>query len=265
MQFAIGPDGSKIEAARGRKGRCPVCGEPCSPKCGTVRVHHWAHIAGVECDPWWEPETDWHRSWKALFDPEVVEVPMGPHRADIATERVVVELQNSAISEEEIAAREAFYGSMIWIVNAASFADRFFLTRLMGDNVFAFRWKQIKPTWLRARRTIYLDFGFTTVADLRGARFRSTSHSFGQEGEERSYDRRTVVRYRGSSEVLTGHSAYKPDESLRDLTPWQLSRTMLRLQTLYRNGSGSAAPVDRETIFRRHGLSAVLRAKEPEP
>jgi competence CoiA-like predicted nuclease len=39
--------------------------------------------------------------------------------------RVVVELQNSHISADEIRTRERFYGErLVWIVNAADFAER---------------------------------------------------------------------------------------------------------------------------------------------
>jgi hypothetical protein len=36
-------------------------------KCGQIRVWHWAHRAIRTCDPWWEPETKWHRDWKNQF------------------------------------------------------------------------------------------------------------------------------------------------------------------------------------------------------
>ncbi|HWA82281.1 MAG TPA: competence protein CoiA family protein [Fimbriimonadaceae bacterium] len=258
MQYAIGPDGAKIEAAKGRRAVCAICGGACAPKCGSIRIHHWAHVAGMECDPWWEPETEWHRAWKALFRPEFVEVAKGPHRADIANERIVVELQNSPISPEEIAAREAFYGSIIWIVNAAGFSDRFFLTRLMGNGVFAFRWKQMKPSWLRAKRPVYLDFGHTTVSDLRGARYTSASVPLGDEGDEKSFDRKTVVRYRGGGTVYGERSAYTPHESLANLTAWQLARTILRVNTMYASGAGSAIPVEREAMLKSHGLDPFL-------
>ena len=110
----------RAEAAKGLQGTCPSCAAPVRPKCGSIVVHHWAHHARGECDPWSEPEGEWHRGWKLAVPPERREVVMGPHRADVVTASGgVVELQHSGISPEVIAEREAFYGErMAWIFDA---------------------------------------------------------------------------------------------------------------------------------------------------
>lgn len=47
---------------------------------------------------------------------------MGPHRADIRRDDgLVIELQASSISAEEIAEREAFYGEMVWLLDGREF------------------------------------------------------------------------------------------------------------------------------------------------
>jgi len=47
---------------------------------------------------------------------------MGPHRADIRTPGgLVVEIQHSGISSEDVAAREAFYGNMVWLLDGRNF------------------------------------------------------------------------------------------------------------------------------------------------
>lgn len=103
-------------------------------KCGSQIIWHWAHERSSHCDRWWETESEWHVSWKARFPEdwrEVVSIDSSTgerHIADIKTPRgLVIELQNSTISEPEFRAREAFYKRMIWIVNGAPFAASFSL------------------------------------------------------------------------------------------------------------------------------------------
>jgi len=74
------------------------------------------------CDPWWEPETEWHKGWKAHFpEPwhEVRHEGDGEARiADVKTDQGwVVEIQQSHIKPEERRSREAFYGGMVWVVD----------------------------------------------------------------------------------------------------------------------------------------------------
>jgi competence CoiA-like predicted nuclease len=58
---------TKVESAKGINGFCPICGSEFIPKCGIRKINHWAYKGPKTCDPWWEPETDWHRSWKNKF------------------------------------------------------------------------------------------------------------------------------------------------------------------------------------------------------
>ncbi|RUV66122.1 competence protein, partial [Mesorhizobium sp. M5C.F.Cr.IN.023.01.1.1] len=73
MRYALVND-ERREAEPGVAGTCPGCGQPMIAKCGDQRIHHWAHRGMRTCDPWWEPETPWHRSWKAQFPPHWQEV-----------------------------------------------------------------------------------------------------------------------------------------------------------------------------------------------
>jgi hypothetical protein len=92
-------------------------------KCGIKRLRHWAHVSTTACDHWWEPETEWHRAWKNLFPTEWQEVHHRAtdgevHIADVKTANgTVIEFQHSSITGQEKGSREAFYGSMVWIVN----------------------------------------------------------------------------------------------------------------------------------------------------
>lgn len=123
MQFAL-VDNIKTEAAVGLKGVCQSCGSEMIAKCGQHKVNHWAHKGVRNCDPWWENETEWHRSWKNNFPKEWQEVVLTDeqtgekHIADIRTEHgLVVEFQHSYINPLERAKREGFYKKMIWVAD----------------------------------------------------------------------------------------------------------------------------------------------------
>lgn len=110
----------KSQAWPGAKGTCPSCGAELVPKCGEITSWHWAHKAR-DCDSWGEPESEWHLAWKQRFPSDWQERVMGQHRADVLTPRGVIEFQRSGISPEEIRSREAFYGRMVWVVDAREF------------------------------------------------------------------------------------------------------------------------------------------------
>ena len=121
MKFALS-NGKKTEATKGAKGFCPSCGSELVAKCGEIKVNHWAHKGNRNCDPWWENETDWHRSWKEKFPidwQEVIQFDNSgeKHIADVKTERgCVLEFQHSYLKPEERRARNAFYPKLVWVV-----------------------------------------------------------------------------------------------------------------------------------------------------
>ncbi|MER8440935.1 competence protein CoiA family protein [Mesorhizobium sp. M1312] len=84
-------------------------------KCGTQRVWHWARHGNRSCEPWWEPETPWHRGWKDQFPSEQQEIIRHDqkgekHIADVMTENgLVIEFQHSHLPLQEKGAREGFY------------------------------------------------------------------------------------------------------------------------------------------------------------
>jgi hypothetical protein len=118
MRYALVND-ELVEPRKGERERCGLCEEEVIAKCGAIKVHHWAHLAGADCDPWSEPISEWHISWQDLVIRENVECIVGRHRADILTsDNSVVELQHSPISVDESHEREDFYGRMVWIFDA---------------------------------------------------------------------------------------------------------------------------------------------------
>jgi competence protein CoiA len=140
---------------------CPSCAAPVLAKCGPIVQWHWAHIS--ECDPWYEPESEWHLKWKRKFPRDWQEVVIGPHRADIKTPDLVVELQASSISPLEITERESFYGDMIWVLRGEDF-DCNFDFREQGDYT-TFRWKYPRKSWWAARCPIIIDFRLASAYD----------------------------------------------------------------------------------------------------
>ena len=123
MKYAIVNE-KRVEARPRLRGICQCCGEETIAKCGQHVVWHWAHKSRQNCDPWWESETEWHRSWKNRFPHDWQEiVHTDPktgerHVADVKTlHGLVIEIQNSPLHREEMRSREQFYGNMIWIVN----------------------------------------------------------------------------------------------------------------------------------------------------
>jgi hypothetical protein len=101
-------------------------------KCGRKVIWNWAHANLIQCDPWWENETEWHRAWKSRFPADWREIiqydsrTQTKHIADVKTaDDLVIEFQNSPMSFEERDQRETFYRPMVWVVNAKSFAANF--------------------------------------------------------------------------------------------------------------------------------------------
>lgn len=131
MRYAIVETRGRSEAGRsGERAKCPGCGADVVAKVGAVVVPHWAHMATADCDSSRDPETPWHRAIKdALAAPECQEVVFFntdengrrtvARRADVCCDDVVVEVQRSPISIDEVVARSDFYRSrgfeVVWI------------------------------------------------------------------------------------------------------------------------------------------------------
>lgn len=155
-----GPPARLIDASKRAWAICPICGQAVQAKCGSINIWHWAHISVIDCDPWAEGESRWHADWKLAFPRECREVVIGPHRADIALEHAVIELQSSSISPEEIRERESFYRNLHWIVKADGWLNFDLRPR---DGFQSFRWKSPRKCWWSSRRPILLDLDGTML------------------------------------------------------------------------------------------------------
>jgi len=193
MHFAL-IDNIRIEAQPQLKGLCSCCSKPVIAKCGTRKIWHWAHKSKTECDNWWEPETEWHRTWKNNYPTDWQEVSLldertgEKHIADVRTvHNLIVEFQHSPIKPEERTSREQFYKNMVWIVDGTrlkydyprflkgkknSFENTIFYNT---DNSKIFRVDLIDwcfPTaWLESSVPVILDFrGDGSMDDSEGLR-----------------------------------------------------------------------------------------------
>jgi hypothetical protein len=118
-------DKALVLAEPGKQAECPTCSANLIAKCGDTNVWHWAH-ENKDCDPWYEPESEWHREWKSHVPKGMTEVVIGVHRADIvASNGTIVELQHSPISYNEIRERETFYKNIVWIFDARNWHLKF--------------------------------------------------------------------------------------------------------------------------------------------
>ncbi|WP_440873638.1 competence protein CoiA [Thalassotalea sp. PLHSN55] len=175
MRYAI-IEGVKTEASPKLKGICSNCGAELVAKCGRVKVWHWAHKNKVECDPWWENETEWHRNWKDFFPVEWQEVSHIDHKtgekhiADVKNPYgLVIEIQHSPIKFEERLSREEFYGDMIWIVDGkrGPLDESYFNMGRSGPIqkdplAYQVNWygrSRLLHNWGESKVKVYIDFG----------------------------------------------------------------------------------------------------------
>ena len=173
MRLAI-VNNERSAPSPGLAGFCPACGKPLIPRCGSQRVHHWAHRSERACDHWWEPETGWHRSWKLQFPEDWQEIVLHAatgerHIADVRTAQgLTIEFQHSHLKPEERTAREDFYGEMVWVVDGLRLRrdlPRFRegardLRNLKAGRVYLHRFPdQLFPSsWTKRNAPVFIDF-----------------------------------------------------------------------------------------------------------
>lgn len=167
MLYGLNDNQEKILAEPSKVGFCPVCHSELIPKCGQIKIWHWAHKVKKDwC--YYEPETQWHLHWKSLAPKERCEVRISKNgRYKIADcvlkSGKVVEFQHSFISPEEIQERENFYGNMMWIFNCIEpFNEERIDLRHKGKYV-TFRWKHPKKHIAYCNKPTYLDLGDSSL------------------------------------------------------------------------------------------------------
>lgn len=177
MLLAVDSNGDRLSASPDARALCPSCGNNVVAKCGSIKIWHWSHETSADCDSWGEHETPWHAGWKSKFPVESREVVIGNHRADVFHRGLVVELQHSSISPEEIMDREKFYQRMIWIVDASVFLERLGLSTY-GEDYETISWKWPRPSWRWPKCPVFFDIG--TGFLFRLLRLSEGGHGWGR-------------------------------------------------------------------------------------
>jgi hypothetical protein len=135
------------------------------------------------CDPWREPQTEWHRAWKDHFPENWQEIihrseDGEKHIADVKTDfGVVLEFQHSPLRRDEREARENFYRNMVWVVNGLRRMrdrPRFFASltpvSIVKEKPLTYSVRSNEDALLRAwgesRKPVFFDFGDNNVFDL---------------------------------------------------------------------------------------------------
>lgn len=137
---------------------CPICGSKVYPACGNVNVHHFRHENKLDCDPWYEPMSEWHLSWQNSFPESMREVTLERnqviHRADIFNNTgTVIEFQSSPIKTDDIKAREEFYDQMVWVFNECNNS---------GFSIFEgkhYYWSNPKKSVFSCTKPVFIDHG----------------------------------------------------------------------------------------------------------
>lgn len=158
-------------AGSGAVGQCPWTGREVKACVGAIR-QYWAYIGGApRYERGYEPESDWHLSWKELVDDACCEVIFGDnaeHRADIlGAEDTVIEIQRSVIDIRDSRDRVEFYKQatdrkVVWVVDIREFWNKRFFLKKQHNGRFKAEWKP-RRSWLWDLATtpdthLYLEF-----------------------------------------------------------------------------------------------------------
>lgn len=156
--YAISENRTSIHISAAERGShsyfCRYCGNSMIARKGTVKSHHFAHKSKCNCDPWYHGKGEWHREMQDLFPKEYQEVILESegekHIADVCIpkpngQRLVIEFQDSPMSNEEFITRTLFWKSnnsdMIWVFNLLGKDIREFPNANERD-VLAYEWKR---------------------------------------------------------------------------------------------------------------------------
>lgn len=160
-------------ATRGAIGACPWTQQPVKAHVGLLR-QYWTYIGGAPTFPnGYEPESEWHLTWKTPIQDQYCEVIFGnnnEHRADIlGSNETVIEIQRSIIDIRDSRERVEFYQRetgkrVIWVVDIQEFwRKRFTLDgKPNHEGRYKVNWKP-KRTWLwdlaaNTKTNLFLEF-----------------------------------------------------------------------------------------------------------
>lgn len=168
-----------VEASPKSEAICPFCCGEVIPKCGDIKIWHWAHKSQCEFET--ETETEWHINWKQYAKNQgcVIEKGFDRHIADIyVPENKIIEVQHSQISTDEILSRCEHYSTkniqINWIFDyAAKNAEDHLLYTPIKETLFKLKQKWAKKNIIALFDTegypkygrVYLDDGVFVNTD----------------------------------------------------------------------------------------------------
>lgn len=169
-------------AGSGSLGTCPWTKLPVKACVGLIR-QYWAYVGGQpNFKNGYEPESEWHISWKTPIQDQCCEVIMGAnneHRADIlGSDNTVIEIQHSKIDIRDSRDRIAFYKKttdrrVIWVVDIQEFWRTSFKLseKRNSDGFFTVIWKP-RRSWLwdiaaTTDTNLFLDFNQSSESLLQ--------------------------------------------------------------------------------------------------
>lgn len=129
MLYALDSNKIKIPATLKGVGFCPGCQQKLIPRCGKIRVEHWAHYKHSAClFCLYRADNDWSISWKFAFPAEYVEVPVKKSAtievADICLpNRLIFELWHDSLSLQKASESKSFFKSVVFIIQATNLTD----------------------------------------------------------------------------------------------------------------------------------------------
>jgi len=176
-------------AGSGARGKCPWTGLETKAHVGEIR-QYWAYVGGApQFVNGYEPESEWHISWKWPIQDAFCEVIFGDnneHRADIlGSDNTVIEIQHSKIDIRHSRERSRFYKEqtdrrVVWVVDIQEFwQKRFFLSEKPDSKGY------YKVTW-KPRRSWLLELAITLDTNLYlefNQRSDKLLHAWVYEGE----------------------------------------------------------------------------------
>lgn len=204
MLYAVDAARQRIRARPQLTALCPFCDQWLIAKCGEINVWHWAHRGdSTACDDWAEPESLWHAHWKEEVPPDWCEVSIGRHRADIRRpDGLVVELQHSYLSPEDVRERESAYGRMVWLWDVGDAAERLTLRR-RGYGHAIVQWSRPRWSILSSSRPLFLDTQTTFHRGLSGDAYSIFEVLAVERGESGVFNPETQDITGGTPHVLT--------------------------------------------------------------
>lgn len=159
MYIALDKEQKRIsikDAVQGDAFFCPVCLEKMFVKAGTERARHFSHFPNCECNDSWNGQydmSDWHYEWQNQFPAEnqevVVQCDDVRHRADVITDRTVVEFQHSSLSSGKFNDRNVFYHGnigykVVWLYDMREDYEQELITESIANQ---FTWSKPRSTF----------------------------------------------------------------------------------------------------------------------